>query len=92
MSRRYYPGTRERLTRAFDEGVKAAKHFDPGRPYGNRNSGRPLNRAFWRGFVIARGYASDRQWRLPVVDLSAEFADVIRDVEPALAAKLEVAA
>jgi len=84
MSRRYYPGTRERLTRAFDEGVKCDGCLAP---YAFRNSGAPLRRAFYRGWWLARGYESASR-RAPV-DLSAEFADVIREVEPALAAKLE---
>ena len=87
MSRRYYPGTRERLTRAFDEGVKSDGVFVP---YAFRNSGAPLRRAFVRGWCLANGGVDLS--RRPVADLSAEFADVIAEVEPALAAKLERAA
>jgi len=90
MTRRYYPSTRERITRALDEGVKT---FNGGassdNPYAGRNSGAPLRRAFVQGWWLARGYESVS--RKPVVDLSAEFADVIREVEAELAAVLECA-
>jgi hypothetical protein len=79
MTRRYYPGTRERLTRALDEGVKA-RATGADNPYSCNNSGAPLYDAFWAGWWRAGGLTS---WRvpLPVVDLSAEFADVIQEVE-----------
>jgi hypothetical protein len=78
MTRRYYPGTRERLTRAFDEGVKA-RATGANSPYSRNNSGAPLYGAFWTGWWRAGGFTSGRK-PLPVVDLSAEFADVIREV------------
>jgi len=91
MSRRYYPGTRERLTRALNEGVMQAASRRPYKnPYSCIRSGWPLRLflAFYRGSWLARGYdPCPRQ--LPVVDLSAEFADAVRDVEPLLAAKSE---
>jgi len=79
MSRRYYPGTRERIARAFDEGVKA-RATGANSPYSRNNSGAPLYGAFWTGWWRAGGFTSGRK-PLPVVDLSAEFRDVVRDIE-----------
>jgi len=77
MTRRYYPSTRERLTRAFDEGARSDGSAPI--PYASRNSGRALRWAFIRGKWLARG-VDFRSLRMPV-DLSVEFRDVMREVE-----------
>ena len=84
MSRRYYPCTRERITRALNEGAKYWAHSNP---YSRRNSGQLLHRAFARGHDLAWG---NRAGEIPgpVVDLSAELQDVMREVGPVLAARL----
>jgi len=79
--RRYYPSTRERITRALDEGVKSEDRPGVISPYSNRNSGLPLNRAFWRGCTLGRFGFDPDQRALPVVDLSAEFADMLAEIE-----------
>ena len=87
MTRRYYPSTRERITRAFDQGVRS--RLTTRNPYAWANSGKALHRAFTSGRWLARFGIPVNVKQLPVVDLSAEFADVIRDVEPDLAGRLD---
>jgi len=79
MTRRYYPSTRERLTRALNEGVKQGRYAPC--PYSSRNSGWPLMRAYYRGKWLMHMGRDINPRALPVVDLSAEFRDVVREIE-----------
>ena len=77
---RHYPSTRDRITRALNEGAKVG-HGRYINRYKYAASGRPLWRAFRRGWWLAFDGSDPYLQHLPVVDLSHEFADLTAEIE-----------